>query len=96
MLNRKEYELKLQKARESQIEEISDYLKGFIKLNAQIRNLPFSPDDSKQLLDEINSIEIPKSGRPTKEVADELVEKVFSKSMLIQHPKFLSFVTSAV
>lgn len=96
MLDRKQYEADLQKARENQIEEISNYLKEFIKLNAQMRDLPFSPDDSKELLDSVKAIPIPKIGRPTKEVGDELIEKVFSKSMLIQHPKFLSFVTSAV
>lgn len=96
MLNRKDYEQELQKVRETQIEEISNYLKESIQLNAKIRDLPFTPDDSKELLDEIQAIEIPKNGRPVKDVADELIEKVFSKSMLIQHPKFLSFVTSAV
>lgn len=96
MLNREEYEQKLQEVREAQIDEISNYLEDYIKLNAKIRDLPFSPDDSKELLEEVKAIEIPRTGRPVKEVADELVDKVFSKSMLVQHPKFLSFVTSAV
>lgn len=96
MLDRKKYEEDLQRAREDQIEEISNYLKDYIKLNAHIRDLPFCPDDSKELLDSVKAIPISKTGRPTKEIADELVEKVFSKSMLIQHPKFLSLVNCAV
>ena len=96
MLDRKKYEQDLQLAREKQINEISEYLADYIKLNAKIRDLPFTPDDSKELLEEIENIEISRTGRDPKGIADELVEKVFSKSMLIQHPRFLSFVTSAV
>ena len=65
-------------------------------MNSNIRELSFREDSSKELLDEIRNIEIPRTGRPSKEVADELIQKVFSKSMLIQHPRFFSFVTSAV
>ena len=71
MLDRKQYESLLNKAKQEQIEEISSYLKESIELNAKIRELPFCPDDSKELLDEVSSIEIPIVGRPTKEVADE-------------------------
>ena len=96
MLDRKKYEEELQLARVKQIEEISQYLSDYIKLNANIRDLPFTPDDSKKLLDEIDSIEISRNSREVKDIANELIDKVFTKAMLIQHPRFLSFVTSSV
>lgn len=96
MLDRKKYEEELQRAREQQMEDISNYLKKYIELNAKVRDMDFTPDESKELLEEVNNIEIPRNGRDVKEIGDELIDKVFSNAMLIQHPKFLSFVTSAV
>ena len=96
MLDRKKYEEILKKESERQVEDLSKYLADYIKLNGKIRDLSFTPNDSEELLREIDNIEIPRTGRDSKEVGDELVEKVFNNSMLIQHPRFLSFVTSAV
>lgn len=96
MLDKKEYELKLQKSREEQIEQISEYLRESIKVNAKIRELPIVPKDTKESIEYINSIEISKKGRPIKEVADEMIKNVYEKMSLIQHPRFFSYVASAV
>lgn len=96
MLDRKQYETDLQKAREAQIGKLSEYLSEYIKLNARIRELPITAKPDEELLKEIASIPIPRAGRAPEEVADELVEKVFQKSLLSQHPRFFSFVTSGV
>ncbi len=96
MLDRKKYEEQLALAREKQIDEISAYLSDYIMINARTRELPLVSKPVEEYLKEIESIEIPQKGRDTKEVAEELVKKVFEQSMMLQHPKFFSFVTSAV
>ena len=96
MLNRKEYEERLAAAREQQIDEIARYLSDYIRLNARSGEMPLIAEPDERLLREVEELRIPQKGRDTKEVADELVEKVFEQSMLIQHPRFFSFVTSAV
>ncbi len=96
MLNRKEYEENLAKAREKQIEQISEYLAGYIKLNAKTRDLPLVSNPDEDILKSLENIPIPQKGRDPKEIGDELIEKVFEQSLMIQHPKFFSFVTSAV
>ena len=96
MLNRKEYEESLQRAREAQSEQLSEYLAQYIKLNGQIRKMSAAEMPTEEELAELASIPIPRKGRDMKEVGDELVEKVFTKSLLLQHPKFFSFVTAAV
>ena len=96
MLDRGQYEADLQKAREAQIGEISAYLSDYIRLNANIRELPVSSEPDRATMDYLSALPIPRSGRPIREVADELTEKAFSNSMVLQHPRFFSFVTSAV
>lgn len=96
MLDRKKYEEELARAGELQIEQISAYLSDYIKLNAKTRELPLIAKTDEDILKEVEAIPIPQKGRDPREIADELVHKVFEQSMMIQHPKFLSFVTSAV
>ncbi len=96
MLNRKKYEEDIKNEREAQINQISGFLADYIHKSAEIRKMPLFASPDKALLEDIGEIPIPKSGRDAKEVADELVEKVFGHSMLIQHPRFFSFVPGAV
>lgn len=96
MLDRKTYEERLQKAREEQLDEIVGYLSDYLKLNAKVRELPVFEAQDEEDIRILRETPIPRTGRPPKEVADELVKHVFEKSMTIQHPRFFSFVTSAV
>ena len=41
-------------------------------------------------------MDIPAKGRDPLEVGNELINDVFEQSMLTQHPRFFSFVASAV
>ncbi len=96
MLDRKAYEEQLQKAREAQMDEIVGYLSDYLKLNAKIRDFSVCQPLDEEDVQFLRDIPIPRTGRPPKEVADELVEHVFEKAMSLQHPRFFSFVTSAV
>ena len=49
-----------------------------------------------ETLDKLIKMPIPRAGRDPKQVMDELAEDVLQKSMILQHPRFFSFVTSAV
>ena len=88
MLDRKTYEERLQKAREEQLDEIVGYLSDYLKLNAKVRELPVFEAQDEEDIRILRETPIPRTGRPPKEVADELVKHVFEKSMTIQHPRF--------
>jgi len=96
MLDRKKYEEDLARAREEQIDRITDYLSDYIRLNARTREMPLISGVDTDALARVENLSIPRKGRDLKEIGDELVHDVFEQSMLVQHPKFLSFVTSAV
>lgn len=96
MLDKRRFDLNMHDERERQVEMISEYLANYIKLNAKIRDQEVYAAPTKEELLELDKIEIPRNGRDVKEVADELVDKVLSKSMIMQHPRFYSFVASAV
>jgi len=95
MLERKEYNKKIDKAREVQMADIADYLNDFIKLNAKIREMPINRI-SDESMKKIEAADFPRKGRDFKEVADELVNDILNTGMLFQHPRYLALVTSAV
>jgi len=93
MLERKKYNITLDEAWSRHVAAMADYLRGFIAKSADVRETSLS---EKLDISSIYDIPIPEIGRNPKEVADEMVEKIFSHSMKIQHPRFFSFVTSSV
>lgn len=96
MLDREKYESDLKQAKQDQVKELSARLAEVFDVNVNIRNQAITSKPDEDFLKELANIEIPKAGRDAKEVAEELVEKVFKKSLLTQHPKFFSFVASGV
>ena len=96
MLNRIQFEKDQKKAREEQIDQLSAYLADYIKVNNKMREQPPRWEADPALLKEVAAIPIPRQGRDPKEVAEELVKKGFEPSLLLQHPRFFSFVTSGV
>ena len=96
MLDRKSFEQSLREARERQIDEVSEYLSTYRTLLDAAGDLSaFTPTaESSEAL--IKNTPIPRVGRDAREIGEELVEHVFKQSMVLQHPKFFSFVTSAV
>jgi len=96
MLDRKQYDLEMDKANQEQIEEIAKYLEKFIKMNATMRDEKLNTLSNQEGIDLISKTEIPTKGRDFKEVADELVNCVFQNQTLLQHPRFLSLVASSI
>jgi len=96
MLDRKKYDLEMDKVHQQEIEEITKYLSKYIELNANMRDEKVSTLDNTEALEYLKKIPIPREGRNFKEVADELVEKVFHSQTLLQHPRYLSLVACSV
>jgi len=55
-----------------------------------------NPPFDQEAMDYIKNLPIPEQGRDFKEVADELVTKVFENEGLFQHPRYLSLVCCSV
>jgi len=91
-----EYDEKIKKDYAEQQAQLGIFLSRYIEKNSKMRELPIYEEPSKETLDKIARMEIPKKGRNPIEVGNELVEDVYEQAMLIQHPRFLSFVASAV
>ena len=91
-----EYDNIVKKGYEEQEKQLSDFLKKYIAKNAQIRELPLFDRPDQETLDRIAAMEIPVKGRDPLVVGEELVNDVFEHAMLLQHPRFYSFVASAV
>ena len=91
-----EFDKKIKKGFEEQQRQLGAFLKKYIDKNAKIRELPIFERPSEETLNKIKGMEIPTKGRDPLEVGEELVNDVFEQSMLLQHPKFYSFVASAV
>lgn len=96
MLDREQYESEIRSAKKAQIEELTLRLSEAFDVNTNVRSQAITAKPDEALLNEIMSIEIPRAGRDAREVADELVNKVFKTSLLTQHPRFFSFVASGV
>lgn len=96
MIDKKQFDIEMQKAREDQIEDIADRLSDYITLNAHIRDLKITNEPDEEIIKRIVETPIPREGRDFKEVEDEMVRDVYQHTVLRQHPRFFSFVPSAV
>lgn len=96
MLERKQYNREIENARKRQVEEISKYISEYYSYFADIRKNPVVPMATEEDFKLLENTTIPKKGRDLKEVGDEIVGHILSKSVPIQHPRFLSLVTSSV
>jgi len=96
MIDRKQYDLEMDQVRLEQINDISRYLSDFMEMNAKMREMPVSLELDAETLERLKNTPIPQKGRDAREVGDEIVRDVLSHTMNFQHPRFFSFVTSAV
>ncbi len=91
-----EYDKKTKKGFEEQEKQLVSFLEGYIEKNARIRELPIFEKPNEEAIERIMNTEIPAKGRDPLTVGEELVNDVFEHAMLSQHPRFYSFVCSAV
>ena len=96
MFDKKQFDREMEQTRCDQIEQIADYLASYITLNSHIREMKINREMDASTLQKIADTPIPAAGRDVRQVADEMVHDVFQHAMICQHPKFFSFVASAV
>lgn len=96
MLDRKQYDLEMDKINQEEIHEIVKYLTKYIEKNALMRDEKISTLNNKEAIEKLLSMEIPEKGRDFKEVADEAIKDIFECQTLLQHPRYLSLVASSV
>lgn len=58
--------------------------------------MPISRKTDGETMQRLAAMPIPTAGRDAREVADEMVRDVLQNALLCQHPRFFSFVASAV
>jgi len=92
MLDRKQYDLEMDRVHQEEIKEITKYLSKYIEMNADMRNQKLNRLNTTDALEYLKNLTIPQKGRDFKEVANELVEKVLKNQALLQHPRYLSLV----
>ncbi|MCR5797744.1 MAG: aminotransferase class I/II-fold pyridoxal phosphate-dependent enzyme [Eubacterium sp.] len=91
-----EFDQKTQKGFEEQMEQVKEVMARYIEKNSQIRELPIFDKPDQETLDKIIGWDIPAKGREVRDISDELIDNVFEKAMVLQHPRFFSFVSTAV
>jgi len=96
MLDRKQYDLEMDKVNREQIGEIAKYLSNFIELNAKMRDEKLNTLENEEAIKLISNIPFRKEGRDFKEVADEMVKNIFGNQALLQHPRYLSLVSTSI
>jgi len=96
MLDRLKFDEKTVSDFKEQISEIEQLLSEQLQVNKNIRNMPASLTIDEEAIKRIEETDIPRVGRNASEVGKQLVNDVFKNAMLIQHPRFFSFVASAV
>lgn len=90
------YNEQMRKGFEEQEQRLGELLRDHIEKGTRIRDLPIFDRPDQATLDRIAAMEIPAEGRDAYVVGKELIHDVFEHAMLLQHPRFYSFVASAV
>ena len=94
--DKKQFDLEMAQVRKQELDFLTEYLGRYISFNDNLRQHSIDGRLNEEQIAEIKAMDIPQEGRDIREVADELVEKILERSALLQHPRFLSFVNSAV
>ena len=96
MFDKLQFDKKNEQERQRQLDSLQKRLYEAIVAQSNIREAPISQDPTEEEIKEFEKIGFPSKGRDVIEVEEELMKYVFSKQALLQHPRFFSFVASAV
>jgi len=96
MLDKLKFNEDTLKTYQEQLEQIQNMLTEQMNVNSNIRSMSASPKTDPEAIKRIEETGIPKVGRDGAEVGKQLINDVFGNAMLIQHPRFFSFVASSV
>ncbi len=97
MFDKQQYDSEMAAVRRDTAKILEGYLEdnyAFIsKLNGD-KMVPMEQD--AESIERVKAWDIPRIGRDFREVSREMIDEVYNNGMMIQHPRFFSFVTSAV
>lgn len=96
MFDRLEFDQKNRDEWQRQLESMQKRLYDAIAAQDQIREASISPQVTAEDIEYVSNIPIPAKGRNAVDVEEELLKYVFGNQTLIQHPRFFSFVCSAI
>lgn len=96
MFDRIKFDKSNEKEQKRQLESLQKRLYEAIDASNKIREKPVFNAPTDEDMKTFENIDIPKEGRNAVEVEEELMKYVFSTQALLQHPRFFSFVASAV
>ena len=96
MFDRLKFDKKNEEETKRQLDSLQKRLYEAIGSNGRIREKPIFTMPTDREIEEFEAIPIPREGRDAIEVEEELMKYVFTKQALGQHPRFFSFVASAV
>lgn len=96
MFDRLKFDKQNELEKQRQLESLQKRLYEAIESHNKIRDTPIFTLPTEKEIKEFENIDIPLEGRNALEVEEELVKYVFNKQALLQHPRFFSFVCSAV
>ena len=96
MFDRLQFDKKNEEEKQRQLNSLQKHLYEAIESQNKIRESPIFTVPTDEEIEKFSSIDIPQEGRDAVEVEEELMKYVFNKQALLQHPRFFSFVCSAV
>ena len=96
MFDRLQFDKKNLEEKKRQFDSVQKHLMQIMQDQEKIRDYPIFIEPTEEEIAEFMKVEIPEKGRNAVEVEEELMRYVFSKQALLQHPRFFSFVCSAV
>ena len=96
MLDRLKFEQKQIEEQQRQLRTLQKRLDEAISAHNRLREYPIFIEPTKEEIEELEKVGIPLKGRDALEVEEELMKYVFTKQVLLQHPRCFSFVCSAV
>ena len=96
MFDRLKFDKKNQEEQMRQLNSLQKRLYEAIDSHKYIKDKPIFISPTEEEIKELEKIGIPEEGRDALQVEEELMKYVFRTQALLQHPRFFSFVASAV
>ncbi len=96
MFDRIKFDKKNEEEQKRQLVSVQKRLYEMIESYNTLRDKPIFIVPTDDELKEFEKVQIPEEGRNAVEVEEELMKYVFNKQALTQHPRFFSFVSTAV
>ncbi len=96
MFNREKYNQERAEALKAQIKDLEKRFEEYIEKNIDVRNQTINNVATPDVVKKIMETPIGCQGRDPREVGDEIADCIMGATIRTNHPRFFSFVTSAI